>query len=268
TLAAAATSAAGMLEVIRDQSELKPYNAGRAAAAGLMAASVARAGFKGPDDVLNGAHGFLKLFSESPDLEKLKRPSAPAIHSIYVKPWAACRHSHAPVEAILNLRKKIQVRPEEVESITVFTYGHAVHLHDHTEAASTGSAKMSTPYSVAVALLTGRAGLEQFSPEMIARRDVQDMTRKVAVLEDPEMTRRVPAQRAARVRMIMKSGKQHEAVVELPKGEPEHPLSEEELAQKFTELATFAGKSKEECRGIIEVVHKIEDRAAGLYPFL
>ena len=267
TLAAACTSASGILEVIRDNSEIKPYNAGQAAVNGLLAAGMGRSGLQGPNDVLGGTHGFMHVMCGG-NGKNIPFDNKPAILGIYVKPYAACRHAHAPIEALLKIRDKHQVDPNEVEAIIIQTYRWAVHLHDHTEISGITSAKMSTPYGVAVALVTGKAGLEEFSEQRIADPLVADITNKVKMVEDAELTALVPGKRAAKVVVKMKNGTTFSEQVDLPKGEPENPLSRQELMDKFTDLAIYARKSKAECERVADVVMHIEKRIEELFTLL
>jgi 2-methylcitrate dehydratase PrpD len=133
-ISAAAASAAGMLEVLEDQSELKPFNIGRASLDGLTAAYVARAGFHGPDDILGGKRGFFALMSDQYDISGLSDEAGCEynIKFIYRKPYAACRHCHPPIEAAINIRNRQGIRGKDVKSINVYTYKQAVFGHDHT----------------------------------------------------------------------------------------------------------------------------------------
>ncbi len=245
TLSAAATGASGILEVIHGESELKPYNAGRAALSGLLAAFTARAGFKGPADVLGGERGFLAVMADQVDTSRLvKSEGAPfAIERIYVKPYAACRHCHPAIDAVLKIRAEQDVRADEVQEIKVSTYRWAVGGHDHTAIEGVSSAKMSIPYSVAIALITGKAGLNEFVEEQVENSDIISLTQKVIVESNEKLSSLFPEKRGAIVEIKTKTGRCYTERVDLPKGEPETPLSGEELADKFMSLACFGGVS-------------------------
>ena len=242
-LAAGATAASGILKVIRGASELKPFNAGLAAQAGLSAALLARAGFRGPDDVLDGPQGWLELVGGSADL-----PIAPlagfgrlCVETVYVKPYASCRHCHAPVEAALRLRAAHAPDSDQVTAIRVRTHRLAVHLHDHVQIAGAHSAKMSIPWCTAVALHKGLVGMDAFAPEVLADPLTLALTQRVEVIEDPAMTAAAPARRAAAVEIALRSGACLVDGVDLPRGEPETALSPDEIRAKFLDLARFAG---------------------------
>ncbi|TVR37392.1 MAG: MmgE/PrpD family protein [Cryomorphaceae bacterium] len=255
-LAAAAASTAGTLKAIRDHSALKPYNAGMAAMNGLVAALTARAGYAGPDDPLGGVEGLLRQLVGSdaktqellPDAESL-----PAIHAVYRKPYAACRHCHPAIEAAIDIRSRHALNHSDVQSVTVHTYALGIPGHDHRQIAGSHSAKMSTPYSVAAALVWGKAGQQEFAEPALSNTHVKRITQLTRVLADDEMSRAVPRERAAEVRVQTTNGSEHVVRINLPLGEPERPLSTEAIEAKFRELATDWGMAETTCNEVLEI---------------
>lgn len=269
-LSAAATSASGLLEVIRGHSNLKPYNAGQAALNGLHAAFVAASGFAGPEDVLGGDHGFLQLISDKYDAGALLESCQDqwAIRRIYVKPYAACRHCHAPIEAALALRSQHHISPDQVSSVHVDTYRWAVTLHDHTDIQGVESARMSIPYSVAVALVAGNAGLTEFDKKSIIKTDILALSKKVRVTASDELTALVPEKRSAIVEVQLRDGRKLSERVDLPKGEPENPMTDDELQAKFVDLAMYGGRTRQEAEAIADCVWNIEERIDELWKLI
>lgn len=257
TFSAAITSAAGVLEMIEGDTELKPYNAGRAAMDGVSAAYIGKARFKAPDDALGGRRGFLKVMTDEPKMEYLTDFNSDKlmIETIYMKPYAACRHCHPSIEAALNIRRQKGFNIKEVESIHVDTYKLAVNGHDHTVIKGVNSAKMSIPYSLAVALCTGNAGLDEFTDKFISNKDIQSITDKVSVSDVDELTVLCPQKRVAEVTVTTSNGIFTKRV-DYPKGEPENPLSQQELEDKFRGLAMYGGLTEQECEEIINEVWK------------
>lgn len=254
---AATTSAAGILEMIEGDTEMKPYNAGRAAMDGVAAAYVGMARFKAPEDALGGKRGFLTVMTDEPQMHYLTDFSSCRymIESIYMKPYAACRHCHPSIEAALNIRGKKGFDINAVESIHVDTYKLAVEGHDHTKIKGVNSAKMSIPYSLSVALCTGKAGLGEFEEGVIADSQVLGIAQKVSVSAEDDLSALCPQKRVAIVKIKTVDGEFVERV-DYPKGEPENPLSQEELEEKFRGLAMYGGLTVEECDAVIEEVWK------------
>ena len=232
-VSAAAASASGLLEMQEDESELKPYNLAHAAVGGITAAYCALGGFKGPDNAIGGKRGLLSVMTENPRIQYLSEFDEPylQIESIYRKPYAACRHAHSAIEAAITLKNLYQIDPASVSRIVIETYGMAIKGHDHKVIKGIQSAKMSVPFSVALALKIGGAGLRDYNESNLADAEVLRLTNVVDMIEDPEITSWLPNKRAAQV-TIVTGGKSYMCCVEYPKGEPENPMSESEIVDK------------------------------------
>lgn len=258
-LSAAITSASGVLEMIIGDTQLKPFNAGRAAMDGVIAAYIGRARFKAPEDALGGKRGFLAIMTDEPKLNYLTDWSEGKymIETIYMKPYAACRHCHPSIEASMVIRKMPGFKIDNVERIHVDTYNLAVSGHDHIDIQGINSAKMSIPYGVAVSLFTGKAGMDEFGEEYINNPEILSLARKVSVSDLDELTELCPERRVAIVE-VKTSTEDYVQRVDFPKGEPENPLSLDELEEKFRGLAQFGGVSDSSCNEIIMEVFKDE----------
>ena len=260
TLTCAVSSAAGVLEIQEQASELKPYNLGRAALGGVVAAQIGELALPGPEDILGGKRGFLAVLTDTPKPDYLTNFDGEVycIEGIYQKEYAACRHCHPAIDAILCIRKDIQAEPELVDRIEVHTYQLAVGSHDHTEIMGISSAKLSTPYAVALSIVKGHAGYADYNETNLNDCTIKMLTRKVYVLEDDHLTAQSPSIRGARVSVYMKDGKSYEATCLYPKGEPENPMSEEELVEKFRNLAIYGGITLQEINKVIAELQKAE----------
>jgi 2-methylcitrate dehydratase PrpD len=256
TLACAVSSAAGVLEIQEEASEMKPYNVGRAAMDGLVSAQMGGLAMPGPDDVMGGKRGFLNALTDTPHPEHLTDFTNEdyAIEGIYQKVHAACRHCHPAIDATLDMRNDLELKPEQIEHIEVHTYKLAVGSHDHTQIRGISSAKLSTPYGVALAVVKGSAGYADYNEVNLDDYNIKALTRKVSVIEDENLTAQSPAVRGAKVIIYLKNGKSYEAPCLYPKGEPEHPLTKEELEAKFRGLAMYGGLTREDCDKMINSV--------------
>lgn len=244
--AAACVAASGMLKVLDDGSELKPYNVAKTALLSLTSLQLAKSGFKGHPDPLGGYRGFLKMMSgdEHTELKPVLLNGNYAIMKSYTKPYASCRYTHPSVEAAIHLRNQYGLTPEEISKVSIRTYDLAVSGHDHTDIQGAYSAKMSMPYSTAVALIYGKAGLKEFSDEVLKSNVVKALTEKVEVVADDELSQIFPGKQSAIV-TINVNGKTFSERADFPKGEPENPLSEEEFRGRFEDLMTFGGIKKD-----------------------
>lgn len=261
---AAVTSAAGLLEIIGDYSEQKPYNVANAAVAGLNAALLGKY-FRGAEDILDGGRGFLKAFSDEYDSRKLFDDGY-AIETIYQKCFASCRHCHTPMEAVLEVRSGSGRPAAEISDIEVQTYDLAVFRHDHTDITGVSSAKQSIPYSVAAAYCFGDGGLDAYSETAVRNPEVLALTKKVRLVENPELSRLVPGKRAAIVTVTYQDGEKMTRRVDYAKGEPENPFSTEEILAKYDSLMSLSGVSPAERAGMKErVMHHPEMLVRNLF---
>lgn len=239
--AAACVSASGMLKVLDDGSELKPYNVAKSALLALTSIQLAKAGFKGHHDPLGG-RGFFKMMTGSEDvkMKPVQLNGTYAIMKTYTKPYASCRYTHPAVEAVIRMREKAGA--DEVERVDIRTYSLAVPGHEHTQIANSYSAKMSIPYAAAAGLMYGRAGLQEFSEERVKDEKLLSLVKRVHVEADAELSKAFPEKQAAVVQITKKDGTIITERVDYPKGEPENPLSETEFKERYDGLMTYAGQ--------------------------
>lgn len=255
--AAACVAASGVLKVLDDGSELKPYNVAKTALLSLTSLQLAKAGFKGHPDPLGGYRGFLMMMTgdENTEIKPTLLNGTYAIMKSYTKPYASCRYTHPPVEAAIHLRNKYGITPEMVEKIKVETYNLAVSGHDHTDIQGAYSAKMSTPYSTTVALIYGKAGLQEFGEDVMNNPTVAALTKKVEVVANEEYSRIFPEKQTA-VLSIVANGKTYSERVDFPKGEPENPMSEEEFKTRYDALMEYGCVDKEVYESIYTKVNE------------
>jgi 2-methylcitrate dehydratase PrpD len=217
---------------------------------------MAQANFEGPEDVLSGNTGFLKMMSAGYNINTLLRNKTNpyCIEQVYFKPYASCRHTHPAIEAVLKLRIMNEISPGEIKEIRVITYKGVIGKHDGKQIYSEASAKMSIPYSVAVSLVTGCAGIHEFILPYIHNETVLELAKKVNVYSYDEFSDLVPHKRVAHVEIETYKGSVLCERVDYPKGEPENPFLHHELIDKFFTLWSFAGRKKESGEKIIEAL--------------
>ena len=133
-----------------------------------------------------------------------------------------------------------RVKPSDVEEIVVQTYDLAVSGHDHTEIPGSYSAKMSIPYATAVGLIYGKAGLQEFSEDMVKQPDILNLAKKIRVYADDAYSKAFPEKQTAYV--TIKTGDAvYSERVDFPKGEPENPMSDAEFRDRYDGLMSYAG---------------------------
>ncbi len=238
-LGIAGSQAAGLFAFMADGSMTKTLHAGKAAHNGILAACLAKEGFTGPAPVLEDKRGFYQAFADASNPGRVVEGLGQKyeIMNTYVKYHASCRHSHAPVDAILDIRSQTPLRLADIEKVNVFTYTIAAKLIGGKEVSTPISGKMSLPYSAAVAILYGRVGLGEFKPGVMNDPAVRALMEKIDVYPDPDLDKLVPDHRGARAEILLKDGRKLTSLILDPKGEPENPGPETEIYDKFRRLA-------------------------------
>lgn len=236
-LGVAGSHAGGLFAFLGQDAEIKRVHPGKAARDGLASAELAARGLTGPTGVLEGTKGYFDAFTRgdySPETLTKDLGSEWAMLRTYVKPYPCCRHLHGPIDAALQLRR---IPSEEIEAITVDTYTVASH-HAATAVDSFLSAQMSIPYAVAAAWLAGQVGLEEFGEEFRGRADVRALAEKVAVRASDEADAAYPRERPATLTVRTKDGAVETLRIGQPYGEPDNPVSDGALEDKFRLLTS------------------------------
>jgi 2-methylcitrate dehydratase PrpD len=239
-LCTATTFAAGLQQAFRMDSMSKPLHAGHAAQAGLLAAQSAAAGVTGSLDVIDGEAGFGKAMASGPDWAKSTKTLGTVFHinSMTFKNHACCGHTFAPIDGALALQKQMGIQPHEIQSIRIATYRPALDVAGNFEPVTAAQARFSIPYVVSAVLLYGSVRLAAFTSERLADPTIRDLMTRIELSVDPALDAAFPGQRAAHVQIELNNGRSASFFQPTRKGDPEDPLSDADLSDKFMELVT------------------------------
>jgi 2-methylcitrate dehydratase PrpD len=234
----AGTQAGGLWEFIADGAMSKVLHAGRAAANGVLAAELGALGFTGARQILEGRQGFFAATAPDGDPAAVTAGLGDGwkLPGSSIKPYPSCRHTHAAVDAALELRGEYGLSAGDVDRIEIDAYQSTLDLCDNPTPAHPYAAKFSVQYCVARALTDGALGISDFAQERIMEPAIRDLMQRTSARLDPELDARVPQQLPARVRMLLHDGRRLEHEVLSAKGDPESPLTEAELTAKFRGL--------------------------------
>jgi 2-methylcitrate dehydratase PrpD len=240
----AGSMAAGSLEFLAGGTWTKRLHPGLAAQNGILAANLAAEGFRAPGTILEGRDGFLSAYSRNskPELVTQNLGQDFEILRTSIKPHACCRYMQAPIDGLIELATAHDIHPEQVVRIEVAVleagWGLVCEPRERKYAPSNAvDAQFSMPFGAAIALLHRTAGLDQFTDENFRSPQVRALMGKVILTKDNRIEKNFPREWPAIVQVQLKDGKQFEKYIRFPKGDPENPLTWQELSAKFQSLA-------------------------------
>jgi 2-methylcitrate dehydratase PrpD len=244
-LGIAGSLAGGLLEFARgDGGTVKRLHLGRASEAGVLAASLAAAGFAGPRTVIEGEFGFLRVFCTEFDESHLTNGlgSDYVILSTVLKRYPCHATAHAAVRAVRDMQAEHGFSGDDVEAITVTGNRRMVERHNILEPADLMLAQYSIPFCVALALYREARDPESYDEGALADPRIRALTRRVRLVPEPSGDGH--GAMGSTVAVTLADGTRFE------RHEASGLLERSELADKFTRLT----------RGVLG-----EDRAAALF---
>jgi 2-methylcitrate dehydratase PrpD len=238
-LATAGTFASGLQQAFRSQAMSKPLHGGHAADAGALAALAAAKGVTGASDILEGEVGFGAAMSVNPDWEKATRGLGTDYHIVQVtfKNHGCCGHTFPSIDGALHLVREHKLNAADIRKIRLATYQAGLDIINNANPEGAYQAKFSLQYTVAHAVVHGSVRLNAFLPDRLDDPEVRALMRKIECIADPELSKGYPTQRAAQVEIETTDGRKLAHFQPTRKGDPEMPLTDAELNDKYLELA-------------------------------
>ena len=265
-LGIAGSFSAGNLEFLSDGAMTKRLQAGKAASDGVLAARLAAEGFTGPRLVLEGPYGIWR-YTERRRLEGFTAGlgSRYGLREVHFKKHACCLSMAAAVDGLLQLVTEHGVKPADVASLRVgfCPAGYALcgEPHDRTVPPPTVmSAQMSSYYSLAVAMLDGQVGADQFNDERLRSPEVVALGSRIDCYVHPALAEAPPDDVTAYLDLTTRDGRVLSRVQPKYRGHPDVPMSEAEMEEKFL---ACAGRvlSPEAAAGLLSEIRALPERS-------
>ncbi len=219
----AGTQASGLWEFLRDAADSKQLHTAMAAANGLMAAELARDGFRGATRILEGTQGMAVGMSTDADPARLtdRLGDRWATAETSFKYHASCRHTHPAADALLAVMARERLAAADIETVVAHVHQGALDVLGAVTVPSTvHQAKFNMGTVLALAALHGHAGVD-------------------------EVDRAYPARWIGKVTVTTRDGGTFAGRVDEPKGDPGNTLSRDEIARKVRTLAAFSGAASD-----------------------
>lgn len=241
----AALQAGGLLIITESGQNCKPLNAANAARLGIISAKLAGRGIEAPYHPLESKkgwfHAMTDTYNEKILLDGLGKKFT--ISESYLKPYASCRHTHYGIECAIDIRRKMKeiygdFDESTVKKIKMRIYPTAVKVSGIVAVPENDEqTKFSLHYALAISLLTGNFGFDKLKKEAVTK-DVIRTIDKIEIIPDTEMENVEKGERKCTVEILTVDDKVFETTVATPKGDPENPLSWDDMTMKLKECSS------------------------------
>lgn len=259
-LGLAGAQASGLMEMYGPSMQ-KRFNPGPTARNGVTAARIAQLGFTGADTIFEGERGFLKAFTDNARPQALGEGlKGPYDLQIEFKPYSCARPIHNAIDCALDVRAQGDLKVEKIQSIHFARHPDWARYHQNKTPRTYHEAQVSLPFSVAVALIEGKALLKQYSDRNIRNPQVKRLSGITTITEDASLPRGV----SCRMTVTLSGGRKLTAQVDYPKGSIQNPMSEREMQEKFESLAVpvIGAKRATALVGQVMDLEKVRDVSA------
>lgn len=224
----------GLWQMRNEKVQTKQWHNSQAALAGTNAALLAKNGLSGPEYILEGPQGVLTAMSQDAEPEKFLAISENwRMYDCSFKPWPACRHAHPALDVISQtLLTHPHIKAENINYVEIHTYNDAVVFCDRPIPETELQAKFSIQHAVSALLLWGEPELQHYRESHINNEQIALLREKVTVLVDDEIEADYPFHYGAKCVMSFVSGERIELYHQDTLGDPERPMSKQQIDDK------------------------------------
>lgn len=239
-------------------------NLGWASMGGVWASMLVQKGFRGNRSFFDGDTGFwLMTSSDQWNKERLLTPFGEdyALAHLSFKPYTSCRYIHTTLDALTEIIRQHGVIVDKVKRIIIKSTKKAQDFADYAPHGPIDG-QFSMPYVVAMTLLGIPPGHAWQLEERLTDPNVMEIARKVTITEDQEAEKYWQDLRVvSTVGVELVDGRYYEESVVTPKGDPDNPLSNQDLVEKFMALAEpVVGEPRsEELLGHLDSLETLQD---------
>ena len=267
-LGIAGSQAAGSMEYLAQGAWTKRLHPGWSAHSGIWAALLARAGYSGPTTILEGRDGFLNAYSGDPDPSLVLKDLGEEyqVTRTSVKPHACCRYNQGPIDCLLEIGKSNDFQAMDIEEVKIGVLSQGMRLvAEPVEAKrnpkSVVDMQFSMPFAAAVALSYGSASLNEYAIGIPDRPEVRHIMDRVQCVTDPKLDAQTPKLFPAWAEVRTSNGRTMRSELTYPKGDPENPVTWDEMRTKFNLLSApvISSQRQKEIISAIDSLEQMDD---------
>lgn len=240
---------------------ISAFHCGHSAQAGVLAAQLAREGFPAPSEILEGRSGFFRVMCGGAEPPKSLRYDGTGVQQTSIKLHPVPHVMPGAIDAARMAFRQLSADVEDIRRISVKSFNFVATDFDRRDPKTPSQCEASTQYNVAVGLTFPLVLMDHFNEPYISDPRLKRLCARATVEESPEATAAFPKEWHHEVTIELKDGRSAVGKVTQPRGHPDNPLSDDELAAKFHSMADKVIGEKAADR-VVEVVRNLEDARA------
>jgi 2-methylcitrate dehydratase PrpD len=242
----AGSMSSGLMAFSKSGGLVKRLHLGRAAEGGFMAAALAREGYTGPAEVLEGKYGLLNTFCRDAAPDLMTQHLGQVWHTMKTKFKRYACHSNAqvPVTLMLELKARHNIAGGDVARITLCVNEKTLSHHNIPDPVDLAMAQYSVPFCAVLALFADPIDPWVFCDKHVNDPHIRALAKSVTMEAMPNATSQVGM--ATRVTLHLKNGRTLSAEGDNFKGTPSMPLKRGELLAKFLRLTAHCNRPRAE----------------------
>ncbi len=267
-LGIAGSQAAGSMEYLAQGAWTKRLHPGWASHSGIWAALLARAGYTGPTTIFEGRDGFLSAYSGDPDPSLVLKDLGEEylLTQTGIKPHACCRYNQGPIDCLLDIGQANDFQPMEIEEVKIGVLSQGMRLvaepvDSKRNPKSVVDMQFSMHFAAAVALSYGSASLSEYTLGVPERPEVRHIMDRVECVTDPKLDAQTPKLFPAWAEVRTTDGRTMRSELTYPKGDPENPVTWDEMQNKFKLLSApvISNQRQQEIMATVDSLEQLDD---------
>jgi 2-methylcitrate dehydratase PrpD len=264
TMIIAGTLAPGVMPFTIKNQSVESLRAGHAAQSGFRAAMFAARGlYELPDAPAPVNDVWGNQFPKSSAERILSDASSWRIGETSIKPYPCCRHTHAAIDAVREIRLHLMENPfDGISSVKLTASDAAIKSGDNPSPSDSYAARLSLQYNICATLLKGPPALEHYEQGCLTEILNHPLMKKIRIESASRVSTGEMGQWACRIDVVLDSGKTLTRAVDIPKGDPDNPMSDEELDEKVSAHLHYAGFTDEGARVLMQTYREITSTEA------
>ena len=267
-LGIAGSQAAGSMEYLAQGAWTKRLHPGWASHSGIWAALLARAGYTGPTTIFEGRDGFLSAYSGDPDPSLVLKDLGEEylLTQTGIKPHACCRYNQGPIDCLLDIGQANDFQPMEIEEVKIGVLSQGMRLvaepvDSKRNPKSVVDMQFSMHFAAAVALSYGSASLSEYTLGVPERPEVRHIMDRVECVTDPKLDAQTPKLFPAWAEVRTTDGRTMHSELTYPKGDPENPVTWDEMQNKFKLLSApvISNQRQQKIMAAVDSLEQLDD---------